>query len=420
MKIGKKISVMLLSVGLCMSLLVGCNSGGNKESNENNKKTTLSFYIPGYEDPIYKDAYDNGIKDFEKENPDIDIKVIPVSWDDSTTKMVSMIQGGNAPDVMITGSQRLKPLIKMKAIESLDSYISDDKKSQYIENLFNTANVDGKQYGLPMAFSSRALYYRKDLIKDPPKTWDDIVKISKEIESKNQDMKGYAVTGELKGSVDTQLGNFLVQNEASFYDENGKPSLNTPEALEAFEFYTGLYTKEKITPNPVDVNRNDLGDLFKNGQIAMFVNGPWAKDAMGIKEDDTNTPFGVAKLPAGKKKGEVLITDSYVISSNSKHKEEAYRFIDFMTQYKYQNAYDEKVGFFPLLKKEMDEKRYQTEFYKPFTEMINYGKPAPIPPVFEEFEDIIAKAVQKTALGEKTAKEAIQEAQTELTNLENK
>ncbi len=420
MKIGKKLLIMLLSAGLGTSLLVGCNSEATTESNEKDKKTTLSFYIPGYEDPIYKDAYDNGIEDFEKENPDIDIKVIPVSWDDSTTKMVSMIQGGNAPDVMITGSQRLKPLIKMNAIEPLDSYINDDKKSQYIENLFNTANVDGKQYGLPMAFSSRALYYRKDLIKEPPKTWDDIVKISKEIEAKNPGMKGYAVTGELKGSVDTQLGNFLVQNEASFYDENGKPSLNTPQALEAFEFYTGLYTNEKIAPNPVDVNRNDLGDMFKNGQIAMFVNGPWAKDAMGIKEDDTNTPFGVAMLPAGKKKGEVLITDSYVISSDSQHKKEAYKFIDFMTQYKYQNAYDEKVGFFPLLKKEMDEDRYQTEFYKPFTEMINYGKPAPIPPVFEEFEDIIAKAVQKTVLGEKTAKEALQEAQTELINLENK
>lgn len=419
MKRTKKIIAIALAATLSTALFVGCGKA-TKTSSESEEKIKLSFYIPGYEDVVYKDAYDTGILDFEGENPNIDIEVIPVSWDDATTKMISMIQGGNAPDVMITGSQRLKPLIKMNAIEPLDSYITDEKKSTYIENMFNTANVTGKQYGLPMAFSSRALYYREDLIKEPPKTWDDIVKISKEIQQKNPNMKGYAVTGELKGSVDTQLGNFLVQNGAAFYDENGKPSLDTKEALEAFKFYTDLYLKEQVTPNPVDINRNDLGEMFKNGQIAMFVNGPWAKNTMGIEQNNEKTPYKVAMLPSGKENGEVLVTDSFVISSTSEHKEEAYKFIDFMTSYKYQNAYDEKVGFFPLLKEEMQEERYATDFYKPFTDMIQYGKPAPIPAVYEEFENIVAKAVQKTVLGEKTAEEALKEAQQALIELEKK
>lgn len=421
----KKLTSLAIATVIATSSLVGCakkdsNDSASEESNSQKEKTSLTVYIPGYEDAVYKDAYDNGIKKFEEANKDIDINILPVSWEDSTTKMISMIKAGNAPDVIITGSQRLKPLIKMNAIEPLDSYVDDKKKGEYIEELYNTGNVDGKQYGLPMAFSSRALYYRKDLIPNPPKTWDEIISISKKIEKENPGMKGFAVTGELKGSVDTQLGNYLVQNGASYYDENGKPSLDTPEALEAFEFYTGLYTKENVAPNPVDVNRNDLSDLFKNGKVAMFVNGPWAKGLMGIEEDDSKTPFAVAELPSGKQKGEVLITDSFVISSTSKYKDAAYKFIDFMTQYENQNYYDSKVGFFPLLKEELKEDRYATEFYKPFTDMIQYGKAAPIPASFEEFEDIIAKAVQKTVLKEMSAKEALKEAQEALVELEKK
>ena len=43
-----------------------------------------------------------------------------------------------------------------------------------VENVLETAKIDGTQYGIPLAFSSRALYYRKDLIDTPPTNWDEL------------------------------------------------------------------------------------------------------------------------------------------------------------------------------------------------------------------------------------------------------
>ena len=66
---------------------------------------------------------------------------------------------------MLTGSRTLKQLASLGVAEDLSSYITDDFKSKRVESVLATGQVDGKQYGIPMAFSSRALYYRSDLIE---------------------------------------------------------------------------------------------------------------------------------------------------------------------------------------------------------------------------------------------------------------
>ena len=410
----KKLMLLGLIGVFSGALFIGCsNKQENVDKKSNSEETKLSVFIPGYNDPGFKKAYDENIEAFKKANPNIKIDLIGAGWEDFP-KMINMIKSNNAPDIMLTGSRRLKQLINMKAIEPLDFYLKSDKKEQYIESVLKTGNVENKQYGLPIGFSSRALYYRKDLIKNPPKNWDDLIKISKEVEKEHPNMKGFAIAGNNSDSTVDQLFNYFYQNEANAYDENGKPVINSPKAVEALSFFTDLYKKYNVVKNPVDVNRGDFSNLFKNEQIAMFISGPWEKNAMKLEPNNPKTPYGVALLPKGKVFGQTLVTDSITISSSSNHKEDAFKFIDFMSSFERQNKFDEAVGFFPIFKEEQKDKRYQTDFLKPFVEMIKYGKPEPQPSVWEDFQNTVVKAIQKSLLGESTPKEALDEAQKQL------
>lgn len=411
-KFKRLVSVVALA-GIMGSLAVGCGSPEESKDKSSGDKQALEIYIAGYESDPYKGLYDNAIEGFEKENPSVDVQVVPAGWEEATSKLMSLIQANETPDVIMTGSRNLRQFAEMGVIEQLDQYMTDEFKAGRVDSVLNTANIDGKQYGIPLAFSSRALYYRTDLVQTPPKTWDELVATAKQVQEQNPSIKGFGLATDSTAVAD--LLNFFYQNGGRMVDDQGNYTLNSEENVKTLEFLTKMYKEDQITPNPVDTKRSDLATMFKNGQIAMFISGPWESATLGEYGADSTTPYGVALLPAGSQMAETLVTDSYSISANSENKELAWDLIEFLGKYEYQNAYDEKIGFFPILKEEESAERYTTEFMKPFSEMIQYGVAEPQVPVWDTFEDALLNAVKKCMMGEATAKEALDQAQTEAT-----
>ncbi len=398
--------MLTLSISITM---IGCSGG--KSNEDSNEKQVLKIFIPGYEDETWKKLYDASINDFEKENSNVDVEVIPAGWDEANTKLVSLIQANDAPDVIITGSRSLRQFAEMGAIEKLDTYMTDNFKEGRVENVLKTANINGSQYGIPLAFSSRALYYRTDLIETVPKTWEELIATAEAVTKENPEVYGFAIPTDITSGTD-ELFNFIYQNGGSATDKDGNIKLATTENIKTLEFLKEFNDK-KIIPDPVATSRSDQAKMFQNGTLAMFISGPWDKSTLDSSAD--TAPYAVALLPAGTKMAETLVTDSLSISALSKNKELAWKLIEYMGQFKYQNAYDEAIGFFPILKEEEKEERYNTEFLKPFKEMIQYGVAEPQVPVWDTFNSEFVKAVQKVMTGNATAEEALKTAEKELT-----
>lgn len=402
------ILVFMLTLSMSISM-IGCSSEKSNQSAE--EKEILKIFIPGYDDELWKGLYDAGINDFEKDNPNVDVQVIPAGWDEANSKLVSLIQANDAPDVIITGSRSLRQFAEMGAIEKLDTYMTDSFKEGRVENVLNTANINGSQYGIPLAFSSRALYYRTDLIETAPTTWDELLATAEKVTKENPEIYGFAIPTDITSGTD-ELFNFIYQNGGSATDEDGNIKLATTENIETLEFLKEFNDK-KIIPDPVATSRSDQAKMFQNGNLAMFISGPWDKSTLDSSAE--TAPYAVALLPAGTKMAETLVTDSFSISSQSENKELAWKLIEYMGKFEYQNAYDEAIGFFPILKEEENEERYNTEFLKPFKDMIQYGVSEPQVPVWDTFNSEFVKAVQKVMTGNATAEEALSDAEKELT-----
>ena len=402
--------ILVFMLTLSMSILmIGCSNDKSNQATED--KEILKIFIPGYDDEVWKNLYDASINDFEKDNPNVDVQVIPAGWDEANSKLVSLIQAKDAPDIIITGSRSLRQFAEMGAIEKLDRYMTDSFKEGRVENVLNTANINGSQYGIPLAFSSRALYYRTDLIETPPTTWDELLATAEEVTKENPGIYGFAIPTDITSGTD-ELFNFIYQNGGSATDEDGNIKLVTTENIETLEFLKEFNDK-KIIADPVATSRSDQAKMFQNGTLAMFISGPWDKSTLDSSAE--TAPYAVALLPAGTKMAETLVTDSFSISSQSENKELGWKLIEYMGQFKYQNVYDEAIGFFPILKEEENEERYNTEFLKPFKDMIQYGVSEPQVPVWDTFNSEFIKAVQKVMTGNATAEEALSDAEKELT-----
>lgn len=250
----------------------------------------------------------------------------------------------------------------------------------------DTGKIDGGQYGIPMAFSSRALFYRKDLIQAPPTTWDELLEISEKV-AKENNMKGFAFPTDIQSGTD-ELLNFFYQGGGRIVDENGNFVIDSPENIETLTFLSKF---KDIIPDPVSTKRDEQSKMFINGDLAMFVSGAWEIPNL----DEANAEYGITKLPKGKQESVTLVTDSYVMSSISEHKDEAFKFIEFMINPEIQKTVTDAYNWFPVTKAEESRDRYKEENMKPFMEIIPNGIPEPHVPNWDEFNKSFTIAVQK-------------------------
>lgn len=397
-----------------MTLFVGCASDKTQDEETDTNKTedtisenSLEILVPGYDSGFLKEQLDELTEKYVEENPEVEIKIISAGWEELNSKVVQLYQAKQSPDIMILGSRSLRQFSELGVAEDLESYMTDEFKETRLENVLETGAVNGTQYGIPMALSSRALFYRTDLIDTPPTNWDELLETAKKLNE--EDMYGFAIPTDLEAGTDEIL-NFIYQGGGKIIDENGKFTINSAENIETLTYLTEL---KDFIPDPVATARGDQAQMFINGDLAMFVSGAWEIEELENNKEDA--PYGIAKLPTGKQEGVSLVTDSYVMSSISDNKEEAWKFIEFMGQAEQQKIVSDAYQWFPVIEAENEVARYQEDNMKPFMEIMPAGTAEPQVPNWDEFNKSFLIAVQKALTGEATPEEALNTAQEEVT-----
>lgn len=402
----KKLMLKLVAAVMLLSIFVPSLFTAVHAEEETDQ--TVSILVPGYDTGYLREELDAGIKAFE-EAEGIKVEVIPVGWDELNSRIVQLVNGGQAPDIMLIGTRSLRQFRDEGIIRDLDEFITPEFVEPRVESVYHTATIDGKQYGIPMAFSSRALIYRTDLIETPPTNWDELLEVAEKVKEEH-DIYGFYLPIDGPGTS-IELMNFFYQNDGFPVSESGEFQLNTPEIVETAEYLKQFVDKD-LVPSPLESERNDQIKMFVNGDLAMFVTGPWDQEA--LEEHKEEYPYAVAPLPEGKHPGVNIATDSYVITQGAKNPEGAWKFIEFMGQEEFQRPVSEAFNWFPILKAEESDERFQTDFMKPFLETIAFGYPDPHTPNWDEFNRAFVQALQETLLGEKDGQTAFDEAQKEV------
>ncbi len=314
---------------LAMFLLVsGCN---NKTLND---KIVLDFSCWGVPEEL--EIYKKLLTEFELKNPNIKVRLehITRSYE---SKILTELAGNTAPDVMVFQDEPLPQFAKRGAFLDLTPYIERDKYdlNDFFEIAVKGHSFNGKIYGIPKDGGSVVMFYNKDLfdqfgVKYPDEswTWDSFLNAAKQLTRDTNNDGRVDTVGLGMTSWWVYWFPWIWSNGGDILNsDKTKCLLNEPNAIEGIQFFADLRTKHKVTPS-LETGLQDIGDLFQLGRQAMQFTGPWAIPMYR----DLKFRWGISYYPKGKA-GRVTrySGDGYCIYSKSKHPEEAWKLVKFLS-----------------------------------------------------------------------------------------
>ncbi|HBF28103.1 ABC transporter substrate-binding protein [Rhizobium sp.] len=361
-------------------------------------------------DPIHEKY----IKQWEDKNPGWKIAPEVVGWAQCQDKATTLAAAGTPVAMAYVGSRTLKEFAENDLIVPVP--MTDAEQKSYYPHIVDTVTFDGKQWGVPIAFSTKALYWNKDLFKQagldpekPPKTWAEEIAFAKQIKEKTG-IAGYGLPAKTFDNTMHQFMHWVYTNNGQVIDKDGKITMDSPEVLAALQAY------KDITPYSVEgataYEQNEIRAIFLDGKVGMIQNSSGAATRL-MK---TNIHWGITTLPLGpsaKGPGTLLITDSLAIFKGSGVEDKAIEFAKFITSPGPQGEYELQgdAGLTPLRPSaQVDEFVKAQPFWKPLIDGITYGGPEPMFKDYKGFQNAMIEMVQSVVTGKAEPADALKKA----------
>ena len=168
--------------------------------------------------------------------------------------------------------------------------------SAMLKPTVDAATYKGTLYATPKESDGGMLYYRKDLVPTPPKTWDEMMQMC----SIAKENKIGCFSGQYKQYEGLTVNASEAINSAggSVLDKDGKPSLNTPEAKAGLENLVKAFADGNIPKEAITYQEEEGRRAFQSGNLLFHRNWPYAYNLMSTEgSSKVKDKFGVAPLP---------------------------------------------------------------------------------------------------------------------------
>ena len=305
--------------------------------------TEISFYYPvAVGGPIAK-FIDGFAAGFEKENPGISVKPIYAgTYQETIVKALTAHKSGTPPVTSVLLSTDMFSLIDEDAILPFDDVIRTEEDRKWLESFFPAfmlnSRTGGKTWGIPFQRSTIVLYWNKDAFKEagldpekPPADWAEQVAFAEKLtrrESGNVGQWGIQVPA--SGFPYWLFQGFTTQAGAILMNEAGdRTYFDKPEVAEALRYWVDLSRKHKVHPPGIVEWGTTPKDFFERKTAMMWT----TTGNLTNVRTNAKFPFGVAMLPAGKRRGSPTGGGNFYLfkKSTPAQRQAAFKFIQWIT-----------------------------------------------------------------------------------------
>ena len=350
---GTALAVLALTLGAC--------GGGSAKDDE---KTTIEFMHSSVEQDRLK-VIDKLVADFEKENPDIKVKQMPVEEDAYNTKVVTLARSNKLPGVIEVSQDFAKvmdkdELIDQKAVGSVMKNVGEDNYYDGAKKLVRTE--DGSGYiAAPISGWVQGIWYNKKTLSDAgfsePTTWDSVLEIAKHFNDAGNKKYGIAMPTADSTMTEQAFSQFALSNNANVLDDKGKVTINTPEMKQALEYYKEL--SQYTMPGSNDVT--EIKDAFMNGSTPMAIYSTYILPS--VFEEGKSEDIGFA-IPTNKQEAVYGTVSGLTISAglDKEQKAASEKFVEYLSEAKNMEKWVlmSPGGAQPVNKKVVDSSSYQS------------------------------------------------------------
>ncbi|MGK9065033.1 maltose/maltodextrin ABC transporter substrate-binding protein MalE [Stutzerimonas chloritidismutans] len=209
--------------------------------------------------------------------------------DGATDKFQQAAATGNGPDIFIWAHDRLGEWAQSGLLTPVTP--SSEAKDAIADFAWDAVRYDGKLWGYPMAVEAPALIYNKALVPTPPKTFEEVLAMHKDLAADGK----RAILWDYNNTYFTWAllaanGGYAFKDTETGYDVS-QTGVNNAGAKQGAAMLKRL-VDEGVMPKGADYSAAEAA--FNKGESAMFISGPWAWS--NIRKSGID--FGVAPIPA--------------------------------------------------------------------------------------------------------------------------
>jgi multiple sugar transport system substrate-binding protein len=331
--------------------------------------------------------HDDLVQHFQAKDPSYDVASVDVVW-----------------TAEFAAKGWLQPL---KGALALDT-------SKLLPATVKTATYNNTMYAAPMTSDGGMLYYRKDLVPNPPKTWDEMISMCSIAKKNNmgcyagQFLKYEGLTCNAAEAINTAGGKIVG-------DDGKTPQVDSPEAAKGLARLADAYKSGDIPKEGITFKEEESRQAFESGKLLFLRNWPYVYSlATTDGSSKVKGKFAVAPLPGNSGPGaSALGGHNAAISAYSAHKATAFDFLKFLETEESQRFFVTQGSNAPALLALYDDPALVKK--QPYLPVLKTSILNAVPRPLSPFYPAVTKAVQDNAYaaikGDKSPEQAVKDMQ---------
>ena len=284
--------------------LPACGGGGDSGGGGGNEPVTLRWSM--WSDTPEERKIWQGLGDaVTRKYPNIKVKLETTTFQNYWDKLQTQIASSTQADIIGMQAQRMPGFAARGALQPMTEEIDKNPSvdfSDYFKVIEDALSFDGKVHALAYDLGPPLLYYNKSLFKQAgmpvpsptkPMSWDQFKATAAKLTDAGARQYGY-----VQGFAFDWVIPWIWSNGGDYMtDDASKSTLDSPESMEAMQFLSDLFNKDKVAAPITDLANPNFGlERFSSGKVAMHMDGPW--QVVNIRSN-AKFDFDIAPIPAG-------------------------------------------------------------------------------------------------------------------------
>lgn len=421
-----------LMAGWIVSLIVvmtacggGAKNAGDKAASSPSPKAEEKVKIVFAQTADQTEGTKKLVAAFQDKHPNIEVELRDFPNDSTQTHdQLITILGGKSSEIDVVNLDVVWPAEFAQAgfLLPLDRFIEEDKVdlSKYLKGGVEAGKFNGQQWAFPRYNNAGLLYYRKDIVKEVPKTWDDLIKQANELKGQGGTKYGFVTQGKQYEGLSAGFTEFVNAYGGKIIDDKGNVTVNSPEALKGLKKLIEIGKSDFVPSNLNTFTEKETLTAFLEGSAVFARHWP----ALYAQANDPKVSkivgnVGIAPLPAGDARSAAALGGWLgAINKYSKHPKEAWEFLKFAV-----SAEGEKIiavnstqtpTYLPLFDDPDVQKASPLFANRDFVNGLGSAIPRTITPVYAKISGIIQVEVSKALAGEQTPEQTLAALETQI------
>jgi len=350
---------------------------------------------------------------FRTLHPDIEVRIQQLPWTAAHQKLLTALAGEATPDLCQLGNSWIPEFVALKALEPLDQSLARSatvQASDYFPGIWDTNIIGGTLYGVPWYIDTRLLFYRRDLLAeagfaDPPRSWEEWSRMLAAIKAR---------VGPERYSVLLPLDEFApllvlaIQQPEPLLREDGRyGNFRSAGFRRALAFYREMFQRQWAPPI-TGTQISNVWDELGRGYYSFYISGPWniGEFKRRLPPEQQGT-WMTAPMPGPDGPGASLAGgSSLVIFRRSRHKQDAWLLLEFLSSPEIQQRFYQLTGDLPPRRSTWRAPELASNVYaRAFREQLERVKPTPKVPELERIVNDMRLMAERVVHGDLSVEE---------------